>query len=165
MSDGAGSCVMADFTTSPTQAGVRIMTHLLPTHAVLAHFAARAPRRQREVRHSSSSTKQTLRNTVLAHITTSQPRHGCSVRKTNNRQICVTAVLEPARQMKPTSLMTPAARGSHNGQDAGRCTDGRAQYVLACDASTGSRPASIPASCWVIVFSVRRSRIRSSASI
>ncbi|MGY3948110.1 hypothetical protein [Aeromonas allosaccharophila] len=35
------------------------MTHLLPIHAVLAHFAIRMPRRQRKVRNSSSITKQT----------------------------------------------------------------------------------------------------------
>ncbi|MGL4916221.1 MAG: hypothetical protein ACRC5D_08210 [Aeromonas allosaccharophila] len=50
---------MAALTTPPTQAGVRIMTHLLLVHAVLAHFTVRAPRRQRKVRNSSSITKQT----------------------------------------------------------------------------------------------------------
>jgi hypothetical protein len=50
---------MADLTTHPTQTGVRIMTHLLPVHAVLAHFAACAPWRQRKVRNSSLITKQT----------------------------------------------------------------------------------------------------------
>ncbi|MGU5683558.1 hypothetical protein ACV1DN_05025 [Aeromonas allosaccharophila] len=35
------------------------MTHLLPVHAVLAHFTVCASQRQRKVRNSSSITKQT----------------------------------------------------------------------------------------------------------